>query len=248
MDLDAIYAIAHVAKEFIPLVEKFSPGPIAYIFPKRKPSLFTAGLNTVAVRVPDYLLANQMLLAAGVPVAAPSANISGKPSGTRIGDIVSDFDGKVDMILRGTDSLIGIESTVVDFSGESPVILRPGKITEEDLRVYLPGLRKNNFPEYQALVSPGLKYRHYAPECEVIMLEDMSQVGEDNSGQIGFDLVKKTKLDCALGDNEEYMHFLYSFFTDCDKKNIKKAYCEIPKNDKYRDSLLNRIEKAIKKS
>ncbi|MCE9499679.1 MAG: threonylcarbamoyl-AMP synthase [Leptospira sp.] len=246
-DPDAIYDIAHVDPEFIPLIEKFSPGPLTYILPKKKAALFTSGLSTIAVRIPDYLPAIRMLTTAGVPVGAPSANFSGKPSGTRFEDIVSDFSGKVDMILRGGDSGIGIESTVVDLTGKDPVLLRPGKITEEELRAFLPRLRKNKISENQAPVSPGLKYRHYAPDCEVILLENMSGIDEENSGQIGFKLVKKSVLDYALSDNVQYMHSLYSFFIECDKKKLKKAYCEMPKDDKYKDSILNRIVKAMNK-
>lgn len=158
------------------------PGPISFIFPAKKdkiPSVVRGGLSTVAIRLPDHLLA-QILIKNSFPLAAPSANISGKPSCTNYIDVINDFNGKISYVIDGGHSVYGIESTVVDCTSIIPTILRPGFITQEDLYpifpdiVYSDALNCNIIEKDVSLKSspksPGMKYTHYKPEAKVVLL------------------------------------------------------------------------------
>ncbi len=126
------------------LIEKFWPGPLTIIFPRKNviPNVVTANLDTVAIRMPSNKIASILIEKAGVPIAAPSANISGKPSGTKVEDIIAELDGKVSYILDGGSTDIGLESTVIRVDGNSIDILRPGKITKEQLEEVLAEYQK----------------------------------------------------------------------------------------------------------
>ena len=152
------------------LMDAYWPGPMTLIFPKSDavPEAVTAGLNTVAVRFPAHPAARALIDAAGVPIAAPSANRSGRPSPTSARHVLEDMDGRIPLILDGGDCEVGLESTVIDLSGETPRVLRPGGVTPEmiadacgsagvDPAVMRP------LGENEVARSPGMKYRHYAP-------------------------------------------------------------------------------------
>ncbi len=159
------------------LIDNFMPGPFTIIL-KRKPiipDIVTAGLDTVAVRMPDNIIARGIIQLSGVPIAAPSANISGKPSGTNIEDIRKELEGKVSAIVDGGETNIGLESTVVKVINEIPVILRPGKITPEDIKNVVGNVKLDDnifkkVKKSEKIESPGMKYRHYAPEtkCKLV--------------------------------------------------------------------------------
>lgn len=163
------------------LIDAFMPGPFTIIL-KRKPivpDIVTAGLDTVAVRIPENVIARGIITFSGVPIAAPSANVSGKPSGTNIKDIRKELEGKVSVIVDGGETQIGIESTVVKVIDEVPVILRPGKVTPEEIEKVtgIVKIDKNIFgriSQNDIVESPGMKYRHYAPEtsCKLIYCQD----------------------------------------------------------------------------
>ena len=159
------------------LMARFWPGPLTLVLPKREglPGGVTAGLPTVAVRMPDHPVALALLRAAGVPVAAPSANLSGSPSPTRAEDVLQDLEGRVEVILDGGPCRIGLESTVLDLTGVLPVILRPGGLSREDLayslgRVELDPAVSAPLAENEVPRSPGLKYRHYAPKARLFLV------------------------------------------------------------------------------
>ncbi|NLY36000.1 MAG: threonylcarbamoyl-AMP synthase [Tissierellia bacterium] len=153
------------------LMERFWPGPLTLIFRKRPEisSIISAGLETVAVRMPSDNLAQRFLREVDLPIAAPSANLSGSPSPTSE-DHLMDMMGRVDGILLGGDSSIGLESTVVDMTRTPPLLLRPGKVSLEELEEVLGqvDLYQSNKESY---ASPGLKYRHYAPQTPVVLLQ-----------------------------------------------------------------------------
>lgn len=160
------------------LAERFWPGPLTMIFPKSSlvPYGTTGGLDTVAVRMPKDRIANRLIRLAGVPVAAPSANTSGRPSPTTADHVWQDLEGKVDMVVDGGPVGIGLESTIVDVSGPVPVILRPGAITQEMLGQVLGQISLDpaiSGPVQEGLrpKAPGMKYKHYAPRAEMTLVE-----------------------------------------------------------------------------
>lgn len=156
------------------LMEQFSPGPITYIL-KGKGNVaenVTAGLPTVAIRIPNHPVALKILEKSGLPIAAPSANLSGKPSPTSGYHVRDDLDGKIAGIVNGDETAVGLESTVVDCTGEVPLILRLGMITQEDIKEVV-GVVLVNQPDDQQMEqpkSPGLKYKHYAPEVPLVLV------------------------------------------------------------------------------
>ena len=157
------------------LIEKYWPGPLTLIFKKsgKVPYEVTAGLDTVAVRMPDNKIALELISRSELPIAAPSANISGKPSPTLPEHVIDDMQGKVDMILCGSKSRIGVESTVLDLSGDKPVVLRPGGVTLEELESILGSVELDRGSVGKAGVpkAPGMKYTHYAPEADMIIVK-----------------------------------------------------------------------------
>ena len=153
------------------LIDKCWPGPLTIIFKKSKiiPNIITAGLDTVAIRFPSNKIAQSLIEASNTPIAAPSANISGRPSPTRADDVYNDMNGKINLILDGGESDIGIESTVIDMSEDIPTILRPGFYTFEFIKEILSDVKLDDSLVDNSKVpkSPGQKYKHYAPKAKM---------------------------------------------------------------------------------
>jgi len=162
----------HVPKEAGRLIEEFWPGPLTLILKKSPdvPDDVTGGLDTVAVRMPRNKIALALIKALGHPIAAPSANLSGRPSGTNAGHVLQDLAGKIDMILDGGPVTVGVESTVLDLSQQPPAILRPGAVTQEDLVPLLGRVVMGRGAEAKKR-SPGTRYRHYSPRARVTLVE-----------------------------------------------------------------------------
>lgn len=159
------------------LARRFWPGPLTMVLPRTRavPDATTAGLDTVAVRVPDHPVAIALIRASGCPIAAPSANRSGRPSPTRAAHVWADLRGRIDMILDGGDAGIGLESTVVDLTASPPVLLRPGGVTVAELEEVIGPVRVHPAvvgpPGEGPVASPGMKYRHYAPSTPCVLVE-----------------------------------------------------------------------------
>ena len=159
------------------LADRFWPGPLTMVLPARDcvPKCTTAGLPTVAVRCPDNDVTRQIIWLSGVPIAAPSANISGKPSTTSAQHVLHDHNGKIPLIVDGGPCRVGVESTIVDLTEDRPRLLRPGGITPEQLLEVLGDLVVDKAVtaqiDHDAVVkAPGMKYRHYAPACQVLIV------------------------------------------------------------------------------
>ena len=167
----------HIPQAAYTLAERFWPGPLTIVLPAKScvPKCTTAGLSTVAVRCPDSEITRKIIALAGVPVAAPSANISGKPSTTTAAHVLHDHDGRIDAIVDGGPCRVGVESTIVDLTEDRPRLLRPGGITPEQLIEVLGDLIVDKAVTAQidkdaVVKAPGMKYRHYAPDCQVVIV------------------------------------------------------------------------------
>jgi len=167
----------HIPQAAFDLAEKFWPGPLTIILPAKEivPKATTAGLSTVGIRCPDCDVTRDIIRMAGVPVAAPSANISGKPSTTTAAHVLHDHDGKIDAIVDGGSCRVGVESTIVDLTERRPRLLRPGGIAPEQLVEVLGALVVDKavtaqIDKDEVVKAPGMKYRHYAPAEPVVIV------------------------------------------------------------------------------
>lgn len=169
-DLERVaYRISPLAKR---LIDRFWPGPLTLILPKQRslPRMVSGGRTTVAVRMPAHPVARALLTSVPFPIAAPSANRSGCPSPTRASHVLHDFGNRVELILDGGPTPLGIESTVIDLTTRPARLLRPGALPEETLTHLLPDLQIRTAKRGEAPKSPGLKYRHYAPETPLVLV------------------------------------------------------------------------------
>ena len=166
---EAVNVAEYVPDTFYKLAEKFCPGPLTMICKKRAdlPLTTTGGLQTVGIRCPNHDMARSLIRAAGCPIAAPSANLSGKTSPTEARHVYEDMNGRIPLILDGGKTQVGIESTVLDLTKDMPVVLRPGAVTVEMLAEVL-GKVVNHQGKVVIAEAPGMKYKHYAPTCPCI--------------------------------------------------------------------------------
>lgn len=169
--------VKEVPPEALRLAEAFWPGPLTMILKRQDiiPAVVSAGLDSVAVRMPSHPVAAAIIRRSGVPLAAPSANLSGRPSPTTAAHALGDLDGRVDLIIDGGPCAVGVESTVVSLCGPVPKLLRPGGITPEQLKAVLGSLEidpavTHMLKEGARVASPGMKYKHYAPKTHVVLV------------------------------------------------------------------------------
>lgn len=245
------------------LGERFWPGPLTMVFKRKSnvPSIVSAGLWTVAVRMPSHPVARELIHLCGFPIAAPSANLSGTPSPTSAQHVFEDLNGKIPYIIDGGDCNIGLESTVINLSSEIPIILRPGRITKDDIEEALgmsvkidPGITE--YREYDGSVSsPGMKYRHYAPKANVKIFHGTTKEYVDyvNSRNDVYAL-------CFLEDtqwlNNPYLCYggaddfdtqgqkLFGALRKLDKLGAKTVIAHAPKKDGMGLSVYNRLIKS----
>jgi len=170
--------VTDVSEGALELAKHFWPGPLTMVLKRTEAvsDTVTCGLDTVAVRMPEHPVAAAVIKAAGVPLAAPSANLSGKPSPTTAQHCIDDLTGKVPLIIDGGPCSVGVESTVISMVGDHPILLRPGIISIEDIREILPDAEVSpavleELKEGDEVLSPGMKYKHYSPKAEVYMVE-----------------------------------------------------------------------------
>lgn len=269
-DISQINYIVDIENENVKkLASEFWPGPLTLILPIKDRDVIaknvTSELNTLAVRMPSNYYARNILKNTGILLAAPSANLSGKPSPTKSEHVINDLNGKIDMILCGDNSEIGVESTVIDCTQNPFVILRPGSITKEDIEKVIgqDNIVYNNQNLDEIPISPGMKYRHYSPEGELIIYEEdldsLIEILKNKNSDIGFITYKKykdklTELNINikyLAENEEDIiesnKNLYNILREFDLDNTKKIYILKILENSNNKALLNRINKASSK-
>lgn len=253
------------------LMDRFWPGPLTMIFNKSKavPGIVTAGLDTVAIRMPSHPIAKALISESGLPIAAPSANASGKPSPTTAQHVIEDLYGRVDVIIDGGCTNVGLESTVLDVTSTPPSILRPGGITAEQLEHVLqkididPALvsQKN----YDAIPrSPGMKYKHYSPKAEVIIIQgSLDKIVEKinklaaryaaEGKKVGILATEQTKSSylsgniISMGDRSNPETIAANLFRDLrefDEKNVDVVLAEAVDSSGIGFAVMNRMSKA----
>ena len=244
------------------LAEKYWPGPLTMVLEKRDAvaKSVSCGLDTVAVRMPASKTAREIIRLSGVPLAAPSANISGRPSPTKAQHVLDDLDSKVDGIVIGEDCAVGVESTVVSLCTRPPRLLRPGAVTAEELREVLPDLIIDKAvlsePEKgTAVSSPGMLYRHYAPSTETFLVEGGSAAfcafvnSKDNCAAICFEEeladIKGKKLSYGGKDNKESLaKNLFGVLRKVDALGANRVYIHATEKDGIGLALYNRLIRA----
>ena len=259
--LDTLYEIAKdIPESAVLCANKFWPGPLTIVLNKtdKIPPCVSAGLSTVAVRMPSNNIAREVILKSGLPLAAPSANLSGSPSPTAAEHVLTDLDGKIDAVLMGEDCNVGVESTVITLVGEQPVLLRPGGITLEQLREVFPDIKVNKavLSELECgetAASPGMKYKHYAPKTETYLVE----------GNNFADFVNKKTDAVAVCFLEESVQIkipkivygqklnpktlaqsIFAVLREVDKLGAKEVYIHAPEKDGIGLAVYNRLIRA----
>jgi len=248
---------------FYNLADKYWPGPLTLIMQKSDavPDNVTAGLDTVAIRMPSHPAALALIRTAGVPVAAPSANPSGKPSPTKASHVFNDIGGKIKYILDGGDCEVGIESTVLDISGEVPKILRPGYVTYEELNDMIGNVEtaatdNNQSDKTEAPKSPGMKYRHYAPKTQLMAVTGPSEktaeyimkcMDADSAALMFDDFMFSHPNVISFGnsyDHAEQASRLFDALRQADSLNATIIYAQVPQEEGFGIAVANRIRKA----
>ncbi|GAC1398433.1 MAG: L-threonylcarbamoyladenylate synthase [Pyrinomonadaceae bacterium] len=250
--LDDLTSIAEEINDTVcKLIEAFFPGALTLVLKKtsRVPFIATAGLETIGVRMPRNKIAQKFITACGMPIVAPSANISGRPSPTTWQAVKEDLNGRIACILQGEQTEIGIESTVVDCTTDTPHILRAGSVTLEQLRAIVSTTKPANIKQAnEPARSPGMKYRHYAPRASVVIIEDARNIVSTFDGAyIGVtapDNLSSFKLQRICRETEEYAHELFQFFRECDAVNVSVIFCEAVKEENLGAALMERLKRA----
>lgn len=258
------YAVTN--ETYFRLAKAFMPGPLTVILPRREiiPTMTTGGLETVAVRCPSHPVARALIKESGVPIAAPSANLSGKPSPTCARHVIEDLSGRVDMIIDGGECDIGLESTIIKLDGAKATLLRPGAITADALRcvcdevviapAVLEQIGANEHP-----LSPGMKYKHYAPSVPFVLLDGTKEnviaflQNEQKTKSCAVlcyseemtALGQKNIIDIGKSDDLDVQaKRLFTALRDADKLGVEVIYGHLPPKDGLGLALYNRMIRA----
>ena len=257
--------IAHTSDLYYALAKRFMPGPLTVILPKKDtvPAGVTGGLNTVAIRCPSHPAAHALIRKAGVPIAAPSANRSGCPSPTTAEHVLRDMDGRIEMILDGGPCEIGLESTVIRLTEDGCEILRPGAVTEFMLAEVAGSVSVAKAVIDPALagdkpLSPGMKYKHYSPNADVVLVDgddtqfadyvrahitDAEAVAAADTAADRFDFCNR--LSCGKTANaEEASRALFSLLREADDLEYARVYIQLPPPEGGYLALYNRLIRA----
>ena len=256
---DVAPLVANVPDAFQILANKYWPGPLTLIMRKsyKVPDSVTAGLDTVAIRMPEHPAALALIRACGTPVAAPSANPSGKPSPTKAQHVLNDIGGRIPYILDGGDCRVGLESTVLDISGETPKILRPGGLTHDELKSVLGGVDvADGVESVEKPMSPGMKYRHYAPKAPLTAVSGspdktaeyiIPQLNNSTAALMFEDFAITHPNVVQYGHSEDHTaqaSRLFDALREIDQLGVSKIYAQLPQEDGLGHAIANRIKKA----
>lgn len=263
---------AEVPEKAEKLADAFWPGPLTMIFKKQQqvPYSTTGGLDTVAVRMPSHPVAMELIRQSGIYIAAPSANTSGRPSPTRAEHVIEDLDGRIDLILDGGPVGIGLESTIVDMSGVEPVILRPGYITGQMLEKVIgfvqtdPAIVNRRADPNVVAKAPGMKYRHYAPKGQLIIVEGKTEAVVDKINQLMIQHQREGERVAVIATEETKDQYkqgmissigsrkcegsiaagLYDILREMDHLGAEYIYAESFEDDNLGQAIMNRMLKA----
>ncbi len=249
------------------LAERFWPGPLTMIAEKSPeiPENVTCGLKSVGVRYPSHKIAVKLIESSGVPVAAPSANISGKPSPTKASHVIEDLDGRVDIIIDGGDSSVGVESTVLDITSFPPCILRPGYVTQQDISEII--LDVSEFvwkKDVEKPRSPGMKYKHYSPKATVTLFKGneqdvsrriLNEINRAKQQGLKAGVLATDQTICYYIDNitlslgnkgnlSEQATRLYDCLRKCDEMGLDVVFAEAVSENGVGDAIMNRLYRA----
>lgn len=262
-EVERVFDIAHVDERAERLMRAFCPSPLTCVLPKKNciPSTVTGGRNTVAVRIPNHPVALALLKTCNLPIAAPSANLSGKPSPTLGEHVYNDLAGKVDIVIDGGSAGVGLESTVLDLTLQVPVILRPGAVTAEMLEPYLGEVITGGTKvgKREAPKAPGMKYKHYAPQGEVTLFKgdnlkkafDNLNCKQKTTAVLATENILK-EIECentfSLGkdenDLENVAHNIFAALRYCDKIGAEIILCQSFPEIGIGYAIMNRLNKA----
>lgn len=265
-DISQVYNLAKdISLKAKILMDNFWPGPLTIILKKKDivPYKTTGGLDTIAVRFPNHKVARELIKKSRLPIAAPSANISGKPSLTDEINLVQEMQDKVDMIILSENSEIGLESTVIDATESRICILRPGYIDKSDIEqvlgeeIYI-DVHLND--KNQTPKSPGMKYKHYSPKCQIVVVDGADEeiinkikinTKKDKEKKVNYLILARRDFDIndenvrIIGkDNLEIAHNLFETFRKLDTEKIEKAYFPYIKDGKFAYAIMDRVKKA----
>lgn len=265
-DTDDAFALSDdIPESFFKLAEAFWPGPLTMIVKKNGsvPAATTGGLDSVAIRMPSDKTALSLIRETGLPIAAPSANSSGKPSPTEASHVYDDLNGKIPLILDGGSCSFGVESTVLTLVPKKPILLRPGAVTKEMIESVIGEIEVsdaviNPLKEGEAAASPGMKYKHYSPSCEVYLFEGSSEeyirfLSSLNNKDGAFALCFTEDSENipipfltygAEKDEKNHAEKLFSCLREFDKLGAKTVYAHSPSKDGLGLAVYNRLIRA----
>ncbi len=270
-DIEHAERLCYISEASRALMEAFCPGPLTLLMPKKPivPEVVNAGLASVAVRIPSHPVARELMRLADVPIAAPSANTSGKPSPTTAAHVLNDLNGKIPLIIDGGACEVGLESTVVDMTSEIPMVLRPGGVTPEMLLRVLPDVRVADsvmrpLKEGERALSPGMRYRHYAPGGRLTLVsgspENVSRVcaakyGEAVKSGISARVLafkehmedyEGTETVCigSFENPETVAHELFAALRRMDAEGVEELYSEVLPPEGVGLAVMNRLSRA----
>lgn len=260
-DMEMLSDVAEDIPEIVyTLAENFWPGPLTMVLHRTKnvAESVSAGLLTVAVRMPSNQIALDVIKKSGLPLAAPSANVSGRPSPTTAAHVVGDLDGKIDAVIMGDDCDFGVESTVITLVGETPILLRPGAVTYEQLLKFLPTLEiadavLNELKRGDKAESPGMKYKHYAPKTEAFLVEGDTFTDfvnkQEKAVAVCFEEeandIKIPKLIYGKKDDKlSLAHSIFAVLREVDKFGAERVFIHAPEKEGVGLAVYNRLIRA----